>query len=122
MLENILRGYVYKVDLGQVKTPAIKGHEQGNQRLCVVLKYVSSSKLAVIVPITSEKPNKTYSHNYKLKAGVAGLHKDSHVLCHQIRSVSTERFPPDSYVGALDEEDFKKIIKTLEVFLGFNVK
>ncbi len=85
------RGEIITVDLGKVGTMQIKGHEQGNTRPCVIIKSLHRIGLLIILPLTSKKPNNISFYHVKISKGVGNLIYDSYVLCHQIRSISTDR-------------------------------
>ena len=85
------KGDIVFVNLGKPKTKEIFGHEQGLSRPCVVIKSLHSSGLLIILPLTSKKPKKIAYYHVELVEGETGLTMNSYVLCHQIRTVSTER-------------------------------
>ncbi|MBU0486557.1 MAG: type II toxin-antitoxin system PemK/MazF family toxin [Bacteroidetes bacterium] len=106
MKQNFQKGEIVNVDLG--KPPKeVKGHEQGMDRPCVVIKSFSHLELAVVTPCTSKEP--TYSHYtiVKIAKGSGGLVADSYALCHQIRTVSFDRIT--SKRGKLDNKDLLKV-------------
>jgi mRNA interferase MazF len=116
MAQIFQRGEILNVDLG---TPPqeIKGHEQGYNRPCVVIKSFPHLELVVITPCTSQEPKISHFTIVKLLKNSGGLSADSYALCHQIRTVSYKRVI--SRRGMLDTKDFLKIqtvlLDTLEI-------
>ena len=108
-------GSIVNVDLGS-PPDEVRGHEQAYERPCVVLKYFSKLKLAVVLPCTSKKPSKNYYTMVHLKIGTGNLNKDSYVLCHQIRTVFVDRI--SKVIGHLPEKDFYKIQAVQADILG----
>lgn len=115
-IKSYQKGDVVDVDLG-LPPVSIKGHEQAKERPCIVVKPFNSLDLSVILPITSSQPPKHLYTFVYLPKGVGGLSKDSYVLCHQIRTVSTDRITRRR--GTLDTKDLLKIqsvlVDTLEL-------
>jgi len=68
-------GDVINVKLGEVGTKQIIGHEQGNNRPCVVIK--SFRGLLIILPITSKKPKNISYYHIKIEKGIANLTYES---------------------------------------------
>ncbi len=115
-MKSYQKGDVVDVDLGLPPVP-IKGHEQAKERPCIIVKPFNNLVLTVILPITSSPPPKHLYTFVHLPKGVGGLSKESYVLCHQIRTVSTDRITRKR--GALDTKDLHKIqsvlVDTLEL-------
>ncbi len=111
MKQSYLRGEIINVYLGEPEKKEIKGHEQGYERPCLVLKSFPHLELAIILPCTSKAPKANHFTVVKLDKGVGGLTADSYVLCHQIRTISFERIL--SRRGKLDTKDFNKVISVL---------
>lgn len=115
-MQGYQKGDVVDVDLG-IPPVSIKGHEQAKERPCIILKAFTNLGLCVILPITSSQPPKHLYTFVYLPKGVGGLSKDSYVLCHQIRTVSTDRI--NRKRGILDTKDLLKIqsvlVDTLEL-------
>lgn len=113
---NFTKGEVIDVNLG---TPPkeIKGHEQGLNRPCVIIKSFNNLELAVIIPLTTKEAKYSLFTIVKILKGSAGLSKDSYALCHQIRTISFDRIV--SKRARLDNKDILKInavlIDTLEL-------
>ena len=116
MKQNFSKGEIVNVNLG---TPPkeIKGHEQGFERPCIVIKSFNNLELAVVVPLTSKEPKYSLFTIVKVLKGTAGLATDSFALCHQIRTISFDRIV--SKRSRLDIKDILKInsvlIDTLEL-------
>lgn len=101
------------VNLGTVRNS--KGHEQALTRPCVVIKPLNALKLATIVPLSTNKPSTYAGSPVKISKGTANLNKDSFVLIHQIRTISTERIIHE--IGQLPESKFEEVKQTLKHFL-----
>jgi mRNA interferase MazF len=110
MKHDYKKGDIIIIDLG-LPPNAIKGHEQAKTRPCVVIKCFSSLKMLTVIPCTSQKPNFSFYSIVELSNGSGGLTSDSYVLCHQIRSVSTERVIDKR--GTLSSQDQLRINSVL---------
>lgn len=116
MKQNFSKGEIVNVNLG---TPPkeIKGHEQGFERPCVIIKSFNNLDLAVVVPLTTKEAKYSLFTIVKILKGTAGLTADSFALCHQIRTISFDRIV--SKRARLDNKDVLKIhsvlIDTLEL-------
>lgn len=81
----------------------------------LVIQTLYLVQLAVVVPFTSKHhPSLNYS-TVRVPAGVGGLREDSYALCHQIRTVSYQRF--GKTIGTLPDRDFNKVLTVLADFL-----
>lgn len=113
---NLLKGDIVDVDLGQPPNE-VKGHEQGYNRPCAIIKAFKNLKLAIVIPINSKQPKYAFYTIVKLEKGSAGLSADSYALCHQIRTISFDRFL--KLRGKLNNREILKInevlLDTLEV-------
>lgn len=113
---NLTKGEIIDVNLGQ-PPKEVKGHEQGFERPCVVVKAFSNLGLAIVIPVTSKQPKYSIFTIVKLLNGSGGLTSDSYVLCHQIRTISFDRVIKKR--AKLDVKDILKIhsvlIDTLEI-------
>lgn len=113
---NLQKGEIINIDLG---TPPneVKGHEQGYDRPCVVIKAFPHLELAVVTPCTTKEPKFNHYTIVKLPKGSGGLILDSFALCHQIRTISFSRII--SKRGKLDNKDLLKVqtvlLDTLEI-------
>jgi mRNA interferase MazF len=95
----------------------IRGHEQGYERPCVIIKSFNNLDLAVVIPLTTKESKYSLYTIVKIPKGTAGLTADSYALCHQIRAISFDRIV--SKRARLDSKDVLKInavlIDTLEL-------
>lgn len=116
MKQNYTKGEIINVNLG-IPPKEIKGHEQGMERPCVVIKSFNNLDLAVVVPLTTKEAKYSLFTIVKILKGNAGLTADSYALCHQIRTISFDRII--SKRAKLDNKDILKIhsvlIDTLEL-------
>jgi len=116
MKQSFTKGEIVNVNLG-APPKEVKGHEQGYERPCVVIKSFNNLGLAVVVPLTSKEAKYSLFTIVKILKGTAGLTLDSYVLCHQIRTVSFDRIV--SKRARLENKDILKIhavlIDTLEL-------
>lgn len=110
MKHHFTKGEIVHANLG---TPPkeIKGHEQGFERPCVVIKSFNNLELAVIVPLTTKEPKYSLFTMVKIPKGTAGLTADSYALCHQIRTISFDRII--SKRAKLESKEILKIIAVL---------
>ena len=116
MKQSFTKGEIVNINLG--KPPKeIKGHEQGFERPCVIIKSFNNLDLAVVIPLTTKEVKYSLFTIVKLAKGTAGLTFDSYALCHQIRTISFDRII--SRRAKLDNKDILKIhsvlIDTLEL-------
>ncbi len=106
MQQDFQKGEITNVDLG---TPPkeIKGHEQGYDRPCIIIKSFPQLQLAIVIPCTSKIQKYNHYTIVKLTKGSGGLTADSYAFCHQIRTVSFDRIK--SVRGRLITQDILKI-------------
>ena len=90
MKQSYTKGEIINVNLG-IPPKEIKGHEQGMERPCIVIKSFNNLELVVVVPLTSKEPKYSLFTIVKIPKGTAGLTADSYALCHQIRTISFDR-------------------------------
>jgi mRNA interferase MazF len=116
MKQNFTKGEIINVNLGNPPIE-IKGHEQGFERPCVVIKSFNNLDLAVVIPLTTKEAKYSLFTIVKILKGTAGLTADSYALCHQIRTISFDRIV--SKRARLNSKDILKInavlIDTLEL-------
>lgn len=105
---------IVMVDLGKLPDQ-VKGHEQANPRPCLVIQTLDLAQIAVVVPFTSKYHASLRYSIVPMPAGVGGLTADSYALCHQIRTVSYQRF--GKTIGTLPDRDFNKVLTVLADFL-----
>lgn len=108
---NFQKGEIINVDLG-VPPKEVKGHEQGYDRPCVLIKSFPHLELAIIIPCTSKSPNFNHYTIVKLLKGTGGLSFDSFVLCHQIRTISFDRI-----IARIGKPDYKDLLKIQSVLI-----
>lgn len=110
MKQNYSKGEVINVNLG---TPPkeVKGHEQGMERPCVVIRAFNNLNLAIVIPLTTKEAKYSLFTIVKILKGSAGLTADSYALCHQIRTISFDRIT--SKRTKLDNKDILKIHSVL---------
>jgi len=113
MKPNYQKAEIVFVDLGTVPDQ-VKGHEQANVRPCLIISPINALELAIIVPFTSKPKSSLYSV-VEVKKGNGGLKSDSYALCHQIRSVSSQRIT--KRVGVLPNSHFFKVLTVLSDLL-----
>ncbi len=111
--EKIIRGSVWLVDCDPVV-----GHEQGKTRPCVVVSAdvhnLNDRGLVFVIPISSVY--KELNWLVEVNPPEGGLKKRSYVLCHHLRSISTQRFVSSCW-GTLKEETMKQIEFRLQLLL-----
>ena len=116
MKQNYTKGEIVNVNLGN-PPKEVKGHEQGFERPCVVIKSFNNLELVVVVPLTTKEAKYSLFTIVKIPKSTAGLTADSYALCHQIRTISFDRIT--SKRTKLDNKDILKIhsvlIDTLEL-------
>jgi len=116
MKENYSKGEIINVNLG-IPPTEVKGHEQGLERPCIIIKSFNNLQLAIIVPLTTKETKYSLYTIVKIAKGTAGLTADSYALCHQIRTISFDRII--SKRAKLENKDILKIhavlIDTLEI-------
>lgn len=112
-LENfkIKRGDVLIVDFSDGV-----GSEQSGKRPAVVIQNDIGNKFSptTIVALLSTKTNKKMPTHVFVQGD--GLHRDSVVLCEQIRTISKQRI--EGVIGVLTDEEIKKVSKTLRLSLS----
>jgi len=108
-------GQVWWVDLDP-----IKGYEQGGRCPCLIVSVNEFNRiphgLVWAVPITS---NVRFKHAFTVaaKKGEGGLKVDSMILCHQLRTISTDRLARRA--GVLPGELFSEVSNRLRLVQGF---
>jgi len=109
------RGEVWWVDLEPVK-----GREQGGRRPCLVVSEDEFNRLphglVWTVPVTS---NTRLRHAFAVavRPPDGGLKAESLILCHQLRTVSTERLAKRA--GSIPGEIFDEVKNRLALVLGY---
>ena len=109
------RGEIWWADL-----EPMKGHEQGGRWPCLVVSVDEFNRLphglVWTVPITS---NVRFRHAFAVAVQPpdGGLKVESLILCHQLRTISTERLAKRA--GVLPGELFDEVKKRIALALGF---
>ena len=107
------RGEVWWIDLDPVR-----GHEQGRRRPGLVVSVDEFNKLAHglmwIVPITTRLQRHSFAVVISPPEG--GLAKPSVALCHQLRTVSTDRL--DQPMGTVSTETLDEVRRRVGLILG----
>ena len=102
-----------------VNLDPIKGHEQGGRRPCLIVSVNEFNRiphgLVWTTPITS---NVRFKHSFTVaaKKGDGGLKVDSMILCHQLRTISTDRLARRA--GILPVDLFREVKTRLLMVLG----
>jgi len=113
---EIKRGDIVLVDLDPTK-----GSEQGKTRPALVIQNDIGNKYSpttIVAPLTSSY-GKVYPVNVEIKAGEAGLKKDSVVLLNQIVTVDIKARIMKK-VGKLSEDKMREVDKAIEISLGLD--
>lgn len=113
-IKEYLRGEVYIADLD----PVI-GSEQGARRPEVIIQNDIGNKYSptiIVAAVTSQVTAKIYPTEVRIKAGEAGLEKDSSVLLNQIKTIDKQRL--ENYIGKLDHDVMKKVDQAIKISLG----
>jgi len=115
MNETILRGDLYYANLDPVV-----GSEQGGIRPVLIIqndKGNQHSPTVIIAAITS-KMMKANLPTHCMLSAQAGLDRNSIALLEQVRTIDKQRL--QEYVGALGQEDMKKVNRALTISLGLH--
>jgi mRNA interferase MazF len=99
----------------------VLGSEQGKPRPVLVISDEEMNQVLPVVnvlPMTSRKPGRRiYPNEVLLPFGVAGLDKESIVLCYQIRTLDKRRLV--NAVGKVDDLELQEeIMNALSFQLG----
>lgn len=88
------------------------GSEQAGTRPVIIISdddYNRVMPLVTILPITSKKPERRlHVDEVLVETGTAGLHIDSILLVHHIRTISKRRM--GAFIGVLDDKDKQREI------------
>lgn len=114
MNKKFIAGEIVYAHLGTPPNEVV-GHEQGNERPCIIINTFHSMQLAVIVPLTSKNPAKKHYTHVPIPSGTAKLTSDSYALCHQLRTISYDRI--NRSLDVLDTSNFFKIQSVLKAVL-----
>lgn len=120
---QVRRGLIYFVDLNAPANRTI-GHEQAGQRPVLVISinlFADKLGLAVVIPGTDAANWKgTYQNAVLVPKSVSGLTLDTIFLCHQIRTLSVQRFTSPA-VGWLPSRELEKIEAGIRFCLGLGI-
>ena len=99
----------------------VVGSEQGKTRPVLIISHEEVNQLLSVlnaIPISSRKDYRNiYANEVLLKAGTAGLSRESIALCHQIRSIDKKRLIKQ--IGSIDDEVVQaEILGALSFQLG----
>ena len=111
---NFIKGDVVRVNLGTLMDGVV-GSEQASIRPCVILQTFHHLGLIIIIPLTTKKKHYFNSSIYPLEKGSGGLKQISYALCHQMRTISTERIIEK--IGTLNIKDFNALVMVVKVTL-----
>ena len=111
MKQNYTKGEIVNVNLGS-PPKEVKGHAQGMERPCIIIKSFNNLELVVIIPLTTKEAKYSLFTIVKIQKGAAGLTADSYALCHQIRTISFDRI-----IGKRAKLDAKDILKIHSVLI-----
>jgi len=103
----VIRGAVYRIDLGQAR-----GHEQRGRRLGLVVSP-SESPLSVVTVIPTSTAAQPAIHRPELE--IAGQH--TRLLVDQIRSIDTDYLIGDP-VDYLSRDQLAEVAQALAHYLG----
>ena len=110
---EIKRRFVYKVKLD----PA-EGHEMKKSRPCLVISSINFNDkmgLATIVPIT-DIYGTVRKHEVRVYKTDGCIPKDSKIIPHQIRTLSTDRFIKE--YGELPTDKFAQVLELIRDHLN----
>ena len=111
---TVKRGEIYYADLSPVV-----GSEQGGLRPVVIVQNDIGNKYSptvIAAAITSQKYKSNLPPHIKVSASNCGLAKASIVLLEQVRTLDKRRLKEK--MGALPEEDMRRINQALSVSFG----
>ena len=107
----MIRGQIYYANLGRTR-----GSEQGGIRPVVIVQNDTGNKYSpttIVCPITSQ-----YKPNLPTHVAINNLHKDSIVLCEQIRVIDKKQIFEERLLGELDEEKMEEVNRAIKISVG----
>jgi mRNA-degrading endonuclease toxin of MazEF toxin-antitoxin module len=108
------RGEIWQV---QLKVKDSVGHEQMNDRPCVVIVPNAEVSLSTVIPLTGDLYAARLPHTYKIGGNIHnGLPMDSIALIYQLRSLDHERFL--KRLGILGKKDLKALLDLIADYFG----
>jgi len=104
------RGAIHRVRL----SPTEGYEQQGAARPCLIVQRQALSKVgtAIVVPLTTQKPNVDYPLTVHLPAGTGGNPIECWAKITQLRVVAETRFQ-EQQLGLLSEEELEPIKSAL---------
>ena len=108
------RGEIYLADLNPVV-----GHEQGGRRPVLIIQNDVGnlhSPTTIVAPLMASFTTKVYPTEVRVKAGTAGLPKDSPILLNQIKAIDKRRL--ENCVGRLDAGTMRQVDEAIRISLG----
>jgi mRNA interferase MazF len=110
------RGELYWVNFDPVR-----GVEQSGRRPALIVSNDTGnehSHFVVIVALSSAPIRKSYPFIVLLKQGEAGLSRDCHINCSQIRTIDQSRL--EQHIGALPTERMADVGRALKAELALD--
>ena len=108
------RGEIWQVRLSSTENV---GHEQKNDRPCIVIVSNKEVSLSTVIPLTGDEHAIRLPHTHKIGATVQnGLSTDSIALIYQIKSLDHKRFL--GRLGFLGKKDMKAILDLIANYLN----
>ncbi|MBL8149577.1 MAG: type II toxin-antitoxin system PemK/MazF family toxin [Blastocatellia bacterium] len=112
---NVVRGEVYLV-----RFDPTEGSEVGKTRPALILQNDTANRtspITIVAAITSKfNPARLYPTEVLIKAGEAGLTRDSVILLNQIRSIDKVRLL--SLVGSIEPQTMIQVERAIKVSFG----
>ena len=113
----------YRWSIHLANLDPVVGSEQGKTRPVLIIRDEEMNQVVStlnVLPITSQKPARIiYPNEVLIQESIAGLTKDSIVLCQQIRTLDKKRLI--KFIGVLDDILLQKnIAEALRFQLGLN--
>ena len=112
--KNILRGDLFYADLSPVV-----GSEQGGMRPVLIIQNNIGnhySPTVIVAAITSKISKPKMPTHVGIKAGDAGVTRDSVILMEQIRTIDKQRL--HDKIGQLTPTEMQQVNKALELSIG----
>ena len=109
----IQRGQIYYANLGRTR-----GSEQGGIRPVVIVQNDignTFSTTTIVCPITSQ-----YKTNLPTHVGIKNLHKDSIILCEQIRVIDKKQIYEERLLGELDKIKIEELNRAIKISVGLD--
>jgi len=114
--KRVKKGEIWRVDLGNNTVE----HEQQGKRPAVIVANISSSNLATIILMTSNKSRMKFAYVCTIKdCEKSKIGYDGFALIYQIRTVSKKRL--EEKVGEVSNEELKKIEEQMKIMFGFDM-